>query len=188
MKFKLIYNPFERIAGSPALMSGLGIMIITAFIASFSGTHFDGLLDFHIGNRYPFFVFLVEIAINWITISFVFYASGLLLSKSRIRVIDVFGTQAMARYPFLFAAPLGFFGFFRDIDLSNIPRLVLIGTFSIFFVIWYVAIMFHAYRIACNLRGNRLIFSFIFGVLMAEVISKIAIVYFLKQIIQTNPI
>lgn len=47
MKAKLIFNPFERVAGFPALLSGWGVMLLTAGLAIPSGLRFDGVLDAH---------------------------------------------------------------------------------------------------------------------------------------------
>ncbi len=40
-----LFNPFKYIAGAKALLIGLALMLATAVIASFSLTHFDGVID-----------------------------------------------------------------------------------------------------------------------------------------------
>ena len=46
----------------------------------------------------------LEGIINWLTVTLILYITGLIISKSSIRFIDVAGTQALARFPYLFAA------------------------------------------------------------------------------------
>ena len=42
-----LFNPFRFIAGFKALLLGLAIVWISAFVGSLSNTHFDGVLDAH---------------------------------------------------------------------------------------------------------------------------------------------
>ena len=92
------FNPFRFIAGFKALLLGLAIILISAFVGSFSNTHFDGVLDVHTGLEAPLWLFFAEGLINWICMVIPLFFFGLIVSRSSFRRIDVFGTQALARW------------------------------------------------------------------------------------------
>lgn len=99
-----LFNPFKFVAGYKALLSGLAVILISAFIASFSNTDFDGVLDVRMGLEAPLWCFFAEGLINWICVAAPLFFFGLIVSRSSFRAIDVFGTQALARGPYLIAA------------------------------------------------------------------------------------
>ena len=96
-----LFNPFTYLAGTPALLIGLSVILIAGFLSSLSNTHFDGVLDVHTGAPAPLAVFLLEGIIGWLCISVVLSVLGVLASKSSVRLLNVFGTQALARLPTL---------------------------------------------------------------------------------------
>lgn len=200
----LLFNPFERIAGFTALFTGLGIMLITAVIACLSQIRLDGVLDLHIQNNFmpspapvlPFYVYLGEGLINWLSISILLYVSGLIFSKSKFRFVDVFGTQALARFPYLLATVCSWI-FFSDnmmlylehialqkgeaVSLSawDVVQFVLSTVSMIGCFIWMIVLMYRAYRISCNINGSKGVVSFAAALILAEVASKLLIHYFL---------
>ena len=115
------------------------------------------------------------------TRSFV-YLSGILFSRSKIRVVDVGGTTAFAQLPLL---GIGIFGFFpsvqglmhiqpSDITPEWITRpetltgiiLILIATL---FLIWTLIWMFKALKISCNLKGARLGITYTLSVILGDI-------------------
>jgi hypothetical protein len=99
-----LFNPFRFIAGFKALLLGLAIILISVFVGSFSNTHFDGVIDVHIGREAPMWFFLAEGLIDWVCMVVPLFFFGLIVSRSSFRTIDVFGTQALARWPYLITA------------------------------------------------------------------------------------
>src|SRR5262245_5607575 len=100
----MFLNPFQYLAGGSALILGFAVMLLSGLIASFSHSHFNGVLDFHTWPRVtpPIFLFLAEGIIDWLLLSLFLFAIGKKLSSSRgLRMIDIFGTQALARAPHL---------------------------------------------------------------------------------------
>ncbi len=95
-----VFNPFRFIAGFKALLLGLAIILISAFIGSLSNTHFDGVIDVHTGAAAPMWFFLAEGVINWVCMVIPLFFFGLIVSRSAFRMIDVLGTQALARWPY----------------------------------------------------------------------------------------
>jgi len=187
-----LFNPFQFIAGSGALLVGLAVILVTAFLGSLSNTHFDGVLDVHTGRAAPLWFFLTEVLIDWLCLSVVLLIAALFVSRSSFRIVDVFGTQALARAPHLLSVlavlPKGS-NRFAEYLLSKItqqaPTTTIKSTDILFFVagtivmllmiIWMVVLMYRAYAISCNVKGGKAVSSFIAGLIIAEILSKLAI-------------
>jgi hypothetical protein len=187
-----LFNPFRFVAGFQALMTGLAIILIGGVIGSLSNTHFDGVLDVHIGAETPMWFFLAEGLIDWICLAGPLFFFGLIVSRSTFRVIDILGTQALARWPYLIAAAAMLPDANRRVleyieaKVKQIapaaainPMDVFIFGFAMFViiltVIWMVALMYQAYTVSCNIKGARAIVTFMISLIGAEVLSKIVI-------------
>ena len=97
----LVYT-FEWFAGGLALGWGLLGMVVSTVICYLSGWHYHGLLHFGPAPNPAWWCYAVEHLVVWIVPAVLFYLGGLILSRSRIRVIDVLGTVAFAQLPFIF--------------------------------------------------------------------------------------
>jgi len=197
MMKNLLLNPFERVAGLPALLMGLAVIVVTASIASFENIRLDGVLDLHIqsslnssSNSSTFLNCFGEGIINWLSLAVFLYLAGLIFSKSKIRIVDVFGTQALARFPYVFAVLVTGF-LFSDkmilyiehtllkkgepvvIDALGIAQFIVTNIIMIATLIWMILLMYKAYSVSCNLKGTKSVVSFIVALLLAEVCSKI---------------
>ena len=187
-----LFNPFRFVAGYKALLSGLGVILISEFVGSFGNTHFDGVLDVHTGLEAPLWFFFAEGLINWICMAVPLFFFGLIVSRSSFRAIDVFGTQALARGPYLIAAVAMLpdanrrFGEYLMAKLTQAAPTVainyadvLIFVFAIILIIlmavWMVALMYRAYAVSCNIKGAKAIATFIVSLIGAEVLSKAVI-------------
>jgi hypothetical protein len=186
-----LFNPFRFIAGFKALLLGLAIILISGLVGSFSNTHFDGVLDVHTGAAAPMWFFLAEGLIDWICPAVPLFLFGLIVSQSSFRTIDVLGTQALARWPYLIAA-LAMLPNANKRVLAYLmskliqtapaaainPADVLVFGFAMIVVllmtIWMVALMYRAYAVSCNIKGAMAVATFIVGLIAAEAISKFA--------------
>lgn len=177
---KWLFNPFTYIAGTKALIMGIAGMLVTAIVGYYSKTHFDGAIDIHAAAvRAPLSCHLIEQAIDWGLLVVVFYLSGLFLSRSSVRFIDVAGTTAMARVPLLLAAIAGFGVHapastnLQDILNSITPMMIVFGIISIALAIWMIALLYNAYTISTNVKGSKAVVSFIAGLLIAEIATHL---------------
>ena len=177
-----IFNPFKRIAGWEAFAIGLVIVALTTFTANFSEIYFDGVIDMHFAENFDSLKSWLMIPVNIISISVIMWLAGITVSKN-FRFIDILGTMTLSRAPFLLIALASFF--VKVPDLSGIMQdpfvifdsisfiIILILTFPI--IIWSVTLMYNAYKISTGASGQKLSISFIFGLVIAEIISKIII-------------
>ena len=189
---KWLFNPFELVAGWTALLAGLIIIVATAALAVAGNIRLDGVLDLHVGNNVSFATCLLEGCVNWISISFFIYLAGLIFSRSSIRPIDVLGTQALARFPMLISCVVSLLCFNEKIlkyleytflhqgtpvtiGLADVLLFGCMIAFTLLMTVWYVSLMYHAYTVACNVKGTKAVISFIAGLVFAEIVSKIAI-------------
>jgi hypothetical protein len=187
-----IFNPFVYVAGGKALLLGLGAIVVAGLIGAAGHTHFDGVLDVHSGALAPLWCFVAEGFLDWLCLAVVLLILGKVASRTSFRAIDVLGTQALARWPTVLIAlatlPPGFVRFSRflvDLLLKpgskaelNVADAVMfcVAVFAIIVLIcWFVVLMYNAYSVSCNLRGGKAIGTFIGGLLLAEILSKVAV-------------
>jgi hypothetical protein len=200
-----LFNPFQFIAGGSALLVGLAFILITVYLGSLSKTHFDGVLDIHTGKAAPLWLFFAEVLSDWFWISVTLLIAGHIVSRSSFRAIDVFGTQALARAPYLLSAlatlPKGFGRFIEFIaskSTHQTPAVTLGGAdvlcfffgivISLLVIIWAVVLMYRAYAISCNVKGSKAIFSFIAALIVAEILSKLALLLLAYREILLPPV
>lgn len=183
---QLLFNPFRKIAGAKALFFGILIMTITAVVAIFSHCHFNGIVDAHIWKSSSVAVYFIEALIDWGIVAILFYLTGKLLSRSKIRLLDVAGTTALARFPYLFVSLISFgipslnlagFQHINMIDNQKLVLLLILALVTIGFSVWMIVLLFQAFKISCNLKGTRLIVGFIGVLVIAEILSLIAFHY-----------
>lgn len=184
---KWLFNPFIYVAGGKALIIGLVVMAATAIFGYFSNTHFDGVLDAHTGAITPIGYYFAEQLINWLCMVLVIFAAGRIFSRSAIRLIDVAGTLALARWP---AYVVALAGFGIQLPETRIPEkllesltapMILCMMVSMVFMIWMVALYYNAYRTSCNMKDGKSVGIFIATLLIAEILSKIIYSLFLYQ-------
>lgn len=178
-----LFNPFTYIAGGRALLIGMGGMLCAATIGFLSRTHFDGVVDLHNGMIAPFYVHVLEQITAWAAMTILFFAGGKAFSQSSIRLIDVAGTMAMARWVTIFPAVLGF-----GIDAPSVipermedllkmitPVMIVLALLSAVFIVWMVALMYNAFRVSCNVKGGRATGVFIVCLLLSETAAWLTI-------------
>lgn len=189
-----LFNPFHYLAGGKALGLGLTVILISGLIGWIGNVHLDGVLDWHTGGQVkaPLWFFLAEGLIDWLSLAILLLIAGIILSKSRVRALDVLGTQALARWPMLPAVFLGlipavyaFSDYLKErllpgqgsagAGVGTIALGVVCTILAILMIIWMVALMYRAYAVSCNLKGARAVVSFIVVLLLAEAVSKIVL-------------
>jgi hypothetical protein len=188
----LLFNPFVYIAGGEALALGLAVMLVAALIGSVSHTHFDGVLDTHTGAGAPLWVFLAEGLIDWLCLGLVLLGFGKIISNTAFRTIDLLGTQALARWPTFFtsivALPPAIQRFTHEllrqlthpggkIDINPTDAIIFFAAALAMLPLlcWTVVLMYKSYSVACNVRGGKAIGTFIAGLFLAEILSKLAV-------------
>ena len=109
-----MFNPFIRIAGTRSLAIGLVGIVAAGLAAGGAGIRFDGLLDLHAGNEVALWVPVMDGLVNWVVFTLLLLLVALLFSRSAVRLVDIAGTQAMARIPLLPVAAICALPWIRD--------------------------------------------------------------------------
>ena len=180
-----ITNPFDQIAGFKALIWGLFGMTISIVLSYLSGWHYHGLLHFGPAPNSALWCYAIEHIIVWLIPSVFFYIGGLLLSRSKIRLIDVLGTVAFAQLPLLInslvqlSPPLQQFLIIDTNmpieEITKQPGYTLGASVSmilVVFLVWTLIWMFKALRISCNLKGFKLTMLYIISIGGGEMIIR----------------
>ena len=193
---QILFHPFVRIAGGTALLLGLVAITLAGLIGAPQGLHFDGVLDTHAGKSGPWWFFVSEGLIDWLSLAVLLLIAGRFISKTAFRSIDLLGTQAFARWPTVLTALAcivpGFHRFSDALTKSiiglkpgQIPQLpaggpdaVVFGLVTLFMLactVWMVALMWKSFSHCCNLRGGKAVGTFVITLLLAELLSKVLI-------------
>jgi len=198
-----IFNPFYYVAGMKAMAIGVVIIMITGCFAFLKNCRFDALLNFYIRPlKSPLWICISEGLISWLLLSILLLIAGKIISKSRVRIIDVFGTQALARFPYLFIALAimipgiipAFIRFNNNIlsgqGASHLfsPDLIAFASLLIIILatlIWMVALMYRAFVVSCNIAGRKAVIAFIICLIIGQIISTI-VIYHLPRPVGTQ--
>jgi len=183
--FRLLINPFTRIAGWQAFGIGLVFVIITGITGTFSHVAFDGVIDMHLLQKLSFLNSFEFLAIDLISVMIIMIATGYIISKG-FRIIDILGTMTLSRAPFIILAIAGYFTVSPDIaEIMKNPLVIFQSLSFVLFIllsipitIWTIILMFNSLKISCGVKGTKLGTAFIAAVLISEIISKILIYKF----------
>ncbi|MFC1558205.1 hypothetical protein ACFL40_02500 [candidate division KSB1 bacterium] len=194
-----LFNPFYYIAGGRALIIGLVVIILAGLIGSLTNTHFSGILDVKTGKVLPLWFDISAGLVNWIIMGVLIMIGGLIISKSRFRFVDVWGTQALSRFPTIISAFITMepnsrrFGKLLVSQPNNLAALaseniggliffILVLLITILMVIWMVYLMYRAFSVSCNVKGGKAIAIFIAVVMIGEIVSLVIFISILHKI------
>ena len=180
-----LFNPFHFLAGGPALAWGLACIVLTASLGGAFDYRYTGVLSFQLATPTPIWLAITQGLAAWAVPSVLLYAGGRLLSRSpvrsRVRAIDVFGTQALARAPGLLMALIVVSPPFRDLtdaliyegtslfSIAQLTAFVATGTMMVLLLVWIVLLMYRAFAVSCNVAGGRAIAVLVVAIALGEV-------------------
>lgn len=174
MKNSYLINPFQRIAGAKALLIGFMGYLTISYFSFITGTHHYGIFNINFAKGYGFSIYLLETGFHWFILSSLLLLSGLILSRSRIRLIDIFGTLLMAKLPLLVTPIARLIPYFQSFAIYSTAMFIVVGIYTIT-LLWTLILSFNAYKVSCNLKNERLIISFILSIILSEIATKIII-------------
>lgn len=181
--FGLLINPFTKIAGIQAFGLGLVFMVLMGIVGAQNGVAFDGVVDIHFGNELTLYDSFLYLAIDLVCLIAVMWAAGQFVAKN-FRLIDLLGTMTLAKAPMLLMALAGYFIVLPDSDVLlkdptavfRYSSVVVVVLLSLPIMIWNIALMYHAFRVSCDVKGIKLGITITLGILAAEILSKLLIV------------
>lgn len=187
-----LFNPFVRVAGANSLAAGLAVIVLGGLAAAGAGIRFDGLLDMHFVHAVPVSLPILEGLLNWVVITILLaLVARLFGGGSGVRLIDIAGTQALARAPLVLAAGICALPWIQN-SLAEMSSALqsgafdalgpgaLVGSLAMLAGIgWMVALMWNAFRISCNMKGGRAVALFIGAVVVGELVTKSLVLRYL---------
>ena len=194
-----LFNPFHYLAGGPALAWGLACIVLTAWLGGAFDYRYTGTLSFQLSTPTPIWLAITQGLTAWIVPSALLYLAGRGLSRSRVRLIDVFGTQALARAPGLLVALIVLSPPFRDLttpliaqgatdfSVAQLTALTAIGTVMVLLMVWIVLLMYRAFSVSCHVAGGWAIGAFIAAIAVGEVATG-ATGQFLQGAVSPQPV
>jgi hypothetical protein len=171
---KALFNPFRYIAGAKALAMGYLFIIASALML-----YSDNLIQESYIHICMAEASLLEVlgaqTIWWIVPTALLYLCGLLLSKSKIRIIDILGTTAFAQIilllmiaPMLLPAVMNcsvelVASLQRGVapDMAEFIPLIIYSIWSLICLVIFYIWNYNAFAVSCNVGGWKAITAFI---------------------------
>lgn len=173
----LFFNPFLKISGVPALIAGLVLIIIASAVGYLSSAQFNGVLNTLILPEKPLWYLAAINLFNWIISTLVFLVLGVIFTRSEFRIIDIAGTQAFARWPNIIAVLALLI--LKIPGVQNLPfMLYIMECMAYLSLCLMVTLMYNSYKISFDLKGGKLVATFIAGLFTAQTVSLFVIRYF----------
>ena len=182
-------NPFQKIAGFKALIIGMVIMVLTSYLGVKAGLYYFGPVSVINAsalakqNIQHLFLFLLyqNVAI-WLVLAVSLMTAAKILQKNTIRVIDFFGTVALARFPTLLITICTclirvFYPGLLEIDMSKGYPIhgtltqYLVTMILTVFIVWQVFTYFYAFKESSGLLGKKLLWGFIGVIILVQFIA-----------------
>lgn len=182
-------NPFRYIAGSKSLVIGVIIIILTSVIGYFSHIHFPDSISVKTSFEMPLMYYVIQNLANWMVFSIFIYLLSL-TSSSSVRIVDIFGTQALARAPYLLAAIIGFSGSIEKfgkymlhiylnqgepihMTTGEMGLAIILIVLTLITTIWLVTWMYNAFRVSANIKPPRSGVLFFVAIVVSMVINQL---------------
>ncbi len=163
-----LFNPFKYIAGVKALVIGIIFMIIVAFLCYKFSIRLDGIIDMHYSYKMSFQMCILDIFKSYLilTVVFTFFS---FLPKVKVRIIDIFGTIALANYPLILMI--------LTAHLVKNTSILIIVLVPLIFTIWRITLFFNAIKVSFGLKKTNIVAMFIIGFIAAEIIGVVVFHY-----------
>lgn len=182
-KLRVICNPFVWIAGWKAFIIGAIVVSLSVVIACYGNQYYQGAMNVRLVSKANLgYAFLSQFVGLFYMIS-LFFIAGKVYSKG-VRFQDVLGTVTLARYPYIIPA---IFGYFMDFDkmnditmdilsgkldgiMSGLVFLTAIGIVMLIVVVWYIALLWNAFRVSTDIKGGKGIAVFIIVLILSDLL------------------
>jgi hypothetical protein len=186
----LLFKPFEKFSETRLLAFGIVSTLIGTYLGFLCSVRFDGVLDMHIVPEIQIGESIMDSIVNIGSLFLLLFVVAKIINK-KTRVIDIITTALVARTPLYVLALSNLNSTLRKANEailesattesfykilpSDVVVIVIFALISILLLIWYVALLYNGYKVACNAKGKTHVLFFILALLMAEVLSKILI-------------
>ena len=166
-------DPYVFIKGFEALALGLILLLGTGCFGYLSGVIFNGVLDMHFQKAIPFKLHMAEQLLDWSITVLVYYSLGHILSNSQIKILDIGGSMALARFPMFIASFLALFIHPHLPLINQLGPILFYAAASLVTILWTIKLMYNAFTISCNVAGMTAVGGFIVALIVSEILSLV---------------
>lgn len=183
---KKFLNPFHYLAGGGALAWGLIVLILTCILSWQTGVVARGNMSIGYTQGYvSLLAVTVRMLCIWLVFATLLYIAGRLLSKSKIRAVDVYGTNLFASIPLSAAMAVSALPPLTTLSaeiessmgdlarleaLSTSPALIFMVIVLLVTIVWYFWWSYSAFSVSANLHGVKAVASYIACFVIAQII------------------
>lgn len=184
-KIKLLWNPYERIAGWKAFFIGLAVVVVSVCMAYAFGDRFAGITNATFVKNMQLWEAMARHLADLLVLAVLMTAAAKILAKG-VRVQDMLGVVFLSRIPYFFLAFRGAIVSNREImeiaDIATNPeamqemipvlvRVSILGVLALVMLVWMVALLYNGYMVSSGLKGARCVVSFIAVLVLTQVIT-----------------
>ncbi len=189
---KILINPFEKYSESTLLLVGILALALGSVMGYYCNARFDGVIDLHFVKAVGAYEPLLDLVVTVGVTAVMLFALGK-YHNPKTRLIDLVNTVLIAKIPFYVLTIFNGNGMIFDAsekimksvqeNVLNLPDFSVLLPILIFSLITLAALvlsivlLFQGFKVATNAKGNKSVFGFVLVLLLAEIISKIAISY-----------
>jgi hypothetical protein len=183
---KNLFNPFRYIAGTKALVLGVIFIVSSGFMLYSNDMIQDSYVHIGLSDVALWQVMAVQF-VWWLIPAILLYAGGLMLSKSKIRIIDVLGTTAFSQLILIpMIAPMmlpvvkngsqnvinALLAAVRP-ETGDLMAVMLYGLWSTLFLVLFYVWNYNAFATSCNIKGTKAIVYFIAVQVVVTIVGSI---------------
>ncbi len=177
-----LLNPFTRINSWKAFALSILFTIAIAITGTYANVYFDGAIDVHFSSNATFKTSINCLIIGLLSLVTTLSIAGYYLTRT-IRLLDLLAAVALAKAPFLILALIALAAKAPSTELLLENPSAAFGSISFLIVmilsipvlVWYLILLYNAFKSTTNARGVKVVPTFIAAILVAEIISKIII-------------
>jgi hypothetical protein len=189
-ELSLIWNPFDRYAGQPALVIGIFFVLIGSVASIVGDARYPGLISMQFVESVHWMDGFLDQIVSLSIALVVFTLAAIAAGARKFRIIDILGTFMMAKAPLLILPFVNFNGWMyaKSVELTEVALegeelpnvgdtivLMLVSIILIFFLIWTIALLFNAYRVSTNLKGLPSFISYVLAMVVTLILSYLII-------------
>ncbi|MBC9796236.1 hypothetical protein [Sinomicrobium weinanense] len=184
----MMTNPFVRYSEKKLLFTGLFATIIGSVLAAHFYTRYDGVLDAHTVSELKYYMPFLDNVINVFCLSLVLYGIGKYINR-KTRGVDILTVVLISRIP-LYIFPLFQIGGYLDeitkkllpaagnafeLNITGIEMIFLLVFALVYFaaLALFIVLLRYGFAVASNVKSVKHWVLFAFGILVAEILSKL---------------
>ena len=190
MNWKIIFNPFEKIADKTLVIIGIIAFLIASVYSWINQIIFDGMMDIHLAEGLANLDYFNAHAITLVVTVFLFFLAAQIINK-KTRIADIFATALIFRIPLYIAAlfintPImaelaykveSLQGGLDQLNFTTIElvQLLAISFLNLILLLWAVVLLFFGFKTATHAKTPLHYVVFIITIIVTEIVTKLLI-------------